>query len=102
VTPCFPAAPASRTTRQPRTPGPAHATWPAAHGITRDSGQPGTHDQQAHRREPPQAPPRTTPVPGTAGPRTPEPAGGQQPPAPPARAIAITSTGTGTARITLT
>ena len=82
-------------------PGPAHATWPAAHGITWDSGQPGTQDQQAHRREPPQWPPRTTSMPGTAGPWTLKPTGGQQPSAPPARAIAITSIGTGTARIAL-
>ena len=38
-------------------------------------------------------------MPGTAGPWTSNPTGGQQPSAPPARAIAITSTGTGTARI---
>jgi hypothetical protein len=37
----------------------------------------------------------------TAGPWTSKPTGGQQPPAPPARAIAITSIGTGTARIAL-
>ena len=80
---------------------PAHATWLAAHGITWDSGQPGTQDQQAHRREPPQWPPRTTSMPGTAGPWTSKPTGGQQPSAPPARAIAITSIGTGTARIAL-
>src|SRR5690242_512542 len=65
----------------------------AAHGITWDSGQPGTQDQQAHRREPPQWPPRTTSIPGRAGPWTSKPTGGQQPPAPRARAIAITSTG---------
>jgi hypothetical protein len=84
-----------------RTPGPAHATWLAAHGTTWDSGQPGTQDQQAHRREPPQRPPPTTSMPGTADPWTSKPTGGQQPSAPPARAIAITSIGTGTARIAL-
>ena len=44
---------------------------------------------------------RTTSMPGTAGPWTSKPTGGQQPSAPPARAIAITSIGTGTARIAL-
>jgi len=40
-------------------------------------------------------------MPGTAGPWRSKPTGGQQPSAPPARAIAITSIGTGTARIAL-
>src|SRR6266566_6780388 len=99
VTPCFSAAPRSRDYQEIEDAWPAHATGPAAHGITWDSGQPGTQDQQAHRREPPQWPPRTTSMPGTAGPWTSKPTGGPQPSAPPARAIAITSIGTGTARI---
>ena len=58
VTPCFPAPPTSRDDQEIQDARlAAHATWPATHGITRDSGQPGTHDQQAHRREPPQWPP---------------------------------------------
>ena len=88
----------TRPWTRPAVTAPAAAAALTAHGITWDSRQPGTQDQQAYRREPPQRPPAphrclARPVPDVEADGRPATVHA------PARAIAITSTGTGTAMI---
>ena len=101
VTPCFSAAPRSRDYQEIEDawPRPRHLARRPRHHLglrpTRYARSAGSSPRASAMAA------RTTSMPGTAGPWTSKPTGGQQPSAPPARAIAITSIGTGTARIAL-
>src|SRR5260370_4879841 len=101
VTPCFSATPRSRDYQE------IEDAWPRPrHPARRPRHHPGLRPTRYARSagSSPRASAvaaRTTSMPGTAGPSTSTPTGGQQPSAPPARALAITSLSTGTARIAL-